>query len=138
MGSSSTILTDRDGTHQHADALSGVETDAHVERGLADLADEIAIGARYTNLRFVARGGSIGERSGVLDRAARTRLGQLADQTPSTAPSAITGTLVEADFEQRTARLRTSANRRIRVTFSDDQANEIRRALRQNAEFDGS
>lgn len=119
------------------DSLAGVELDAYIARGLADLADDLAIGTRYASLRFVAEGGSIGERSSVLNRAARGRLRQVADQTPSVAPSAIAGTLVEADFEQRTARLRTSANRRVRVEFSDDHADEIQRALRQKAEFDG-
>ena len=119
------------------DALSGMELDAYVARGLADLADDLAIGARYDSLRFVARGGSLGERSAVLNRSARTRLRQLADQMPSTAPTALTGTLVEADFERRTARLRTSSNRVVRVEFDDDHADEIQRALRQNAEFEG-
>lgn len=44
---------------------------------------------------------------------------------------------MEADFERRTARLRTSSNRVVRVEFDDDHADEIQRALRQNAEFEG-
>lgn len=119
------------------DSLLGVEMDAYIASGLADLADMLGIGSRYDTIRFVVSGGSTGDRSGVLNRSARTRLRQLANEAPSSATTAIAGTLVEADFESRTARLRTPANRRVKVEFTDDYADEIQQALRQNAEFDG-
>jgi len=119
------------------DSLLGVEEDPYIARGLADLADELAIGTRYTRLRFEVQGGSAQTRSGVLNQATRARLHQVAERSTTTAPTAIAGTLVEADFERHTARIRTPSNRNVRVDFLDDHADEIQRALRQNAEFDG-
>lgn len=51
------------------DALSGLELDAYIASGLATLADDLAIGSRYTSLRFEALGGGSGSRTAVLNRA---------------------------------------------------------------------
>jgi hypothetical protein len=119
------------------DSLSGIDLDAYVARGLADLADELAIGSRYTSLRFEITGPNATRRSAVLNRQARTRLRQIVEQSRHEVPTALVGTLVEADFERHTARLRTSNNTVVRVNFTEDHADEIQRALRQSAEFEG-
>lgn len=119
------------------DALSGLELDAYIASGLATLADDLAIGSRYTSLRFEALGGGSGSRTAVLNRASSSRLRQIAAQTAQALSTAVVGTLVEADFERHTARLRTPDNQTVRVNFTEDHADEIQRALRHNAEFDG-
>ncbi len=119
------------------DSLSGGESDAYVARALADLADDLDIGSRYSGLLLDIAGQSIGERAATLDRSARTRLHRVAGRVPTMSTSVVSGTLVEADFERHTARLRTSANRPIRVTFDDVHADEVQQALRRQAEFDG-
>lgn len=119
------------------DSLSGAELDAYVARGLAELADDLAIGSRYNSLRFEVTGVDATRRTALLNRQARSRLRQIADQTPEAIPTALFGTLVEADFERLTARLRTSSNQSIQVRFTDDLSDDIQYALRENAELDG-
>ena len=119
------------------DSLVGNELDAYVAGGLADLADQLDIGRRHSALRFTMEGGSVGSRSAVLDSKTRTRLHRVAAAAPVTAPAGVGGTLMEADFERLTARLRTSDNRTVRVTFTAEQADDIQSALRQQAHFDG-
>ncbi|MGO9789283.1 MAG: hypothetical protein ACLP8S_07110 [Solirubrobacteraceae bacterium] len=52
-------------------------------------------------------------------------------------PDALVGVLVEADFEKRTARLRTATEAGVQVSFDDDLADDIHAALRQQAKFRG-
>jgi hypothetical protein len=49
----------------------------------------------------------------------------------------VVGALVEADFESMTARLRTAANQPVEVKFDAQQADEIQKALRSQAELIG-
>src|SRR5206468_3998784 len=50
---------------------------------------------------------------------------------------ALVGTLVEADFEKFTARLRTPSGGRVIVAFPPALADDIQTALRHQAEFEG-
>jgi hypothetical protein len=69
----------------------------------------------------------------------RQRLCSYVDSVPPapTRPDALVGVLVEADFEKRTARLRTTAEPAVQVSFDDDLADDIQIALRQPASFRG-
>ena len=119
------------------DTLDDVTRDPYISEGLAEFADELGIGSRYDEIRFVRMNHNTSPRVAHLNSTACRRLRRLANTTPATIPSAITGTLVEADFERRTARLRTSDKRAIKVTFKSEHADDIHTALRSKAEFDG-
>lgn len=119
------------------ETLSGAEREPHIARAWVELADDLDIGTRYSGLQFTIEGRSFGARAETLDRSARTRLHRVALREPAMAASVISGTLVEADFERHTARLRTSSNRTVRLTFDDTHADDVQEALRRQAEFDG-
>ena len=125
--------------NQTLDALEGslVDVDPSLASALTDLGDELGVGVRYETVRF-----DVETRSGVvrtcrLDQAAQTRLSQIVQKPRPVASSAVSGTLVEADFEKSTARLRTPTNRPVKVAFTDENADAIYIALRQKAELDG-
>jgi len=52
-------------------------------------------------------------------------------------PDAVVGVLVEADFEKRSARLRTPTHPAVLVSFTDDLDDDIYAALRQQATLQG-
>ena len=49
----------------------------------------------------------------------------------------LTGVLYEANFEKCTGHLRTALGDAVRVHFDDEQANEIKQALRENSRLEG-
>lgn len=125
--------------NQTLDALEGdlIDIDPSLASALANLGDELGVGVRYETVRF-----DVGTRSGVvrtcrLDQAVHTRLRQIVQKPLPAASSAVYGTLVEADFENFTARLRTPTNRRVKIAFTNENADVIQNVLRQKAEFDG-
>jgi hypothetical protein len=118
-------------------AASG-EADANpdVVEALVTLINELAVGDRYESAWFERV--SSGEPRIVIDRERTTRLRGLARQhVPSVREDRIVGTLVEADFEKRTARLRTPDGKALVAQFADDLAGEIQMALRRPAELEG-
>lgn len=118
------------------DVLLGSSQQPEVAEAFVALADEVGIGSRYEQLTFVATRNT-DERTATLDRSARERLRLVATGGTSAAEDAIVGTLVEADFERRTARLRTSGRRVVNVSFSDDLADTIQEVLRRQSELVG-
>ena len=100
------------------------------------LAEDISIGERYDALTCTLPSDSPQE--AVLDAAARTRLAVAARQRPTGDKAGeLTGVLYEANFEKCTGHLRTPLGEAVRVRFDDEQANEIKEALRENSRLEG-
>jgi hypothetical protein len=116
--------------------LEGSEEDWAIASSLAQIADEVGIGLRYTSLVIEDFQGTHQQRSVVLDPAARDRLRRLAAQ-PVALPNAVTGTVFEADFERRSAKLRTALNQVVSISFADDLADQIQDVLRRQTEVQG-
>ena len=119
------------------DSIEGRDHNAYLADGLAELGEELALGNRYQAIRFELVKANQESRSVALDYGSTQRLRLTSSNTPEAATNTVGGTLVEADFERMTARLRTPSDRQIKVTFEDGQADDIHEALRQKAELEG-
>jgi hypothetical protein len=108
-----------------------------ISSALLQLTEELRIGERYESvgLRLLSEERS---REVVLDSAVRQRLrtqaGLLAVPIRE---ETVVGTLVEADFERRTARLRSPDGQAVSVTFGEGLEDEVQEALRRQAGFVG-
>lgn len=131
-------LTER-AINRTLDAVEGTLDDVPLglASALAGLGEELGVGERYETVRFDLGTGSNIVRTCRYDHTARTRLRQIVQEPKPAASSAVSGTLVEADFERLTARLRTPTNRSVKIAFTDENADSIQHALRKKAEFDG-
>ena len=120
------------------DPRSHPNVDPTVVKALVDVADRLRIGDRYEALTFDAKTNGR-RRTARVDGEGRQRLRSYVNSVPPTASreDALVGTLVEADFEKRTARLRTATEPAVQVSFDDDLADAIQYALRQHASFRG-
>ncbi|MDQ4125557.1 MAG: hypothetical protein M3134_08160 [Actinomycetota bacterium] len=107
--------------------------DPVVAKALLDVADGMLIGDRYDAITFIALAEDGATRKVRVDGNGRRRLRRYVESipTPDPRPDDLVGVLVEADFEKRTARLRTPEEPAIEVAFSDEQADAIQSALRQ-------
>lgn len=116
------------------------EIDGHpyVVEALAELGTSLGIGIRYSQVRFemkrsVVRRATVALDAGVTDRLrARVKADRAAAKQ-----GMLVGTLVEADFESSTARLRSPEGRPVAVSFDPTMADEIHRALREPATVEG-
>ena len=117
--------------------LAGSETGfPEATTALNQLAEDLDIGERYDALALTQPGEVPHE--AVLDSIARKRLSAAAQQpTRSDDAGALVGILYEADFEKNTARLRTPLGPSVTVHFRDDQAQDIKEALRENSQLQG-
>ena len=108
-----------------------------VPAALRSLADELSIGVRFDRIVFeLERRGRT--RTVILDPAGRDRLARMVEREHAhRGDEIVVGTLFEADFEKRTAQLRTPDSRLVRVEFSEELADDIQEALRQQARFEG-
>ena len=123
--------------HTALDVLSGtVAGFPDTVAAWSRLAEDLTIGGRYDALTCTLPSDS--PREVVLDAPARNRLAS-ADRERSIddKPGELTGVLYEANFEKCTGHLRTPHGRAVRVRFDDDQANEIKGALRENSRLEG-
>lgn len=115
------------------DTAAGDLDDQLAASGLARLADEIGVGGRCDAIHFEgARDAPV-----VIDARGRERLREIAEHPSRPQTDTVVGTLVEADFERCTARLRAVDQRRVSVSFDDDLADQIQEALRRPAELVG-
>jgi hypothetical protein len=122
---------------QILDVISGARPpERDVAQAIADLTYDLDIGRRYESIVFDHTNGG-GRQVAVIDGAARERFRAAAAQPEDHRSAAVRGTLVEADFERFSARLRTPTNDAISVTFPPDLADAITEALRRPAEFEG-
>ncbi len=105
---------------------------------LSQLAEELGIGDRYDSVQFGSLGAATPARV-ELDGAKRAQLAAVVrfrrDQTSP--PAVIAGVLFEADFEKKTAHVRTVTGEPVEVVFDDELADEIHEALRQRSQFEG-
>jgi hypothetical protein len=112
--------------------------DPIIAKALVELAERLRIGDRYDALTLDAK--TNGHRRRVrVDGQVRQRLRSYVDSAPPvpTRTDALVGVLAEADFEKRTARLRTTTEPAVQIGFDEDLADEIQAALRQQASFRG-
>src|SRR5262249_49799172 len=112
--------------------------DRDVARTLVNLADQLGIGSRYD--AFTIEGWATGQPTerAIVDSARREELRRTAGLPSQAAKEdSILGALVEADFENLTARLRTAANQPVEVRFEVEQADDVQKALRGQAELVG-
>jgi hypothetical protein len=113
--------------------------DPLVAKALLDLADNMLLGERYDSITFNVLDRDRQSRTVKVDGGSRKRLREYVDSMPM--PKAreddVVGLLFEANFERRTALLRTPTEAAVEVTFSDDQADLIQAALRQNSTVRG-
>jgi hypothetical protein len=110
------------------------QVDVGVARTLADLGHELGIGERHDELVLAsARTSQVGR----LDVEARERMRHLADGPLGHQPDVLVGTLREADFDRRTARLHTAAGETMTVDFPAELDDQIQGALRARASFEG-
>jgi hypothetical protein len=121
---------------------AAVEPEPHpvIAKALLELADGMRVGDRYEAVTLDAIGVDGRKRRTVrIDGDARVRLRAFVESSAiaPTRPDALTGVLVEADFEKRTARLRTPTEPGVQVDFTDELADEIQAALRQPATLRG-
>lgn len=121
-----------------ADPESHPNADPIVVKALVEVAERLRVGDRYQALTFDAKANGHC-RKALVDGEVREHLRSYVDSVPPTPTreDALVGTLVEADFEKRTARLRTATEPAVQVSFDDDLADEIQNALRQPASFRG-
>lgn len=109
-----------------------------VAKGLLELAESLRVGERYDSITFDSDAG--GRRRKVrVDGVVRARLRVYVDSVPlpPVRQDAVVGVLVEADFEKRTARLRTPTEPAVQVSFAQDLDDDIQAALRQQATLRG-
>lgn len=110
------------------------QVDPGIARALADLGQELGIGERHDEL-LLTSARTTGQ--GRLNGEARERMRRLADAPLGHQPDVLVGTLREADFDRRTARLHTSTGETVVVDFPADLDDQIQEALRGKATFEG-
>jgi hypothetical protein len=109
------------------------EVDPGIARALADLGQELGVGERHDELLLT----SARTVPGRLDASTRERMRRLADAPLVHQPDVLMGTLREADFDRRTARLHTATGETVTVDFPAELADQIQEALRGQAAFEG-
>jgi hypothetical protein len=117
---------------------AGERTDQlDVAEAFVRLADDLGVGTRYSEVIFEETAVAAPHPRVKLDRASRDRLAEVIAAGPDARQDSLIGVLVEADFERNTARLRTSSDRRIAVSFESEFADQIQEGLRRQAELSG-
>jgi hypothetical protein len=114
-------------------------SDPVVAKALLDVAEGMHIGERYDAIIFDVPSNGRRRRKVRVDARSRRRLREYVDSVPAplARPDDLVGVLVEADFERHTARLRTPTEASVEVAFSDEHADDIHAALRQNSTVRG-
>jgi len=108
-----------------------------VAEAFVRLADDLGVGSRFSALVLEEGAAHAPDRRVILDRTSRDHLFEAISAGPDARQDSLVGVLVEADFERNTARLRTSSDRRIAVTFESEFADKIQEGLRRQAELSG-
>jgi hypothetical protein len=113
-------------------------TDPIVAEALLEIAEEARVGERYESLDLKVSANGRPRQRARIDSAVRQRLRAHVETSASASvrPDIVIGVLFEADFERETARLRTPTGV-VEVRFTDDQADDIHAALRQQATMRG-
>jgi hypothetical protein len=110
------------------------QVDVGIARALADLGQELGIGERHDELVLTSTRSTT---AGHLDTGTKDRMRRLADAPLGRHPDVILGTLHEADFDRRTARLHAATGETVIVEFPAELDDDIQEALRAQAAFEG-
>lgn len=110
------------------------QVDQGIARTLAELGEALGIGERHDELLLES---SRSSQPGRLNQASRLRMRRLADAAPTQQADVLVGSLREADFDRRTARLRASSGESVVVAFPPELSDAVQQALRSQAQFEG-
>lgn len=112
--------------------------DPTIARALADLADDVGIGDRNTEVIISGERERTPE-AVVLNAAGRVRFRRLASAAPEPTrqPDMLVGTLREADLDRHTARLHTPNGETVQVSFPPELEAEVHEAMRGLSNFEG-
>jgi len=117
------------------------DIDAHLADAVAHLGEDLGIGERNDKLMIGDADPKQPQRPPdnqvTLDHGVRIRMKQIASRAARKQENVLVGTLVEADFERLTARLRSPTGRSVAVTYGEEMADEIHDALRRPAQLVG-
>jgi hypothetical protein len=116
-------------------ALKADDPDPQIARTIVELSADVGLGTRYDAVVFIKRVNAH-TRTATLDVPRRDRIRTwLSSAAAREADETLVGTLVEADFENMSARLRDPYRRPIEVVFPEELADDIQVALREQAQF---
>lgn len=121
-------------------AIVAGTSDGHpyVVEALSQIAESLQIGTQYDSVRFVVRDSHVSRIEATIDAHVRSRLRERVQQDrAATREGMVVGTLVEADFEAYSARLRGPSGRAVTVSFDPSLADDIQKALREPAALEG-
>jgi hypothetical protein len=124
---------------QLAAVVSG-EIDGHpyVVEALSQMADSLQIGVRYDAITLDLRDSHVSPVKATIDAVVRKRLSERVTEDKTAAREGmVVGTLVEADFESFTARLRGAMGQAVTVSFDPTMADAIQEALREPTTMEG-
>ena len=124
---------------QLLDVISGkIDGHPYVVEVLAQMGEQLAIGLRYDRVGFEVVGTNQQLRRCDLDSPVAIRMQERVKLfRAATRKGLLIGTLVEADFEAYTARLRTTDGGSVAVAFDPGMAAEIKGALTQPGAIEG-
>lgn len=111
------------------------EVDRDIARALDGLASSLRLGEKNRRLTVSSRQHTT---SLHLDGASRSRVRRLLERPATREAGVLVGTLVEADFDAHTARLRTAPGETVAVRFDAALDDDVHGALRNRAQFSGS
>lgn len=114
-------------------SLPDDQVDAGIAGALANLGQDLGIGERHDELLLM----STRTADAHFNAAVSERMRRLADPPLGHQPDVLVGTLREADFDRRTARLHVSTGETVRVDFPAGLEEQIQEALRAQAAFTG-
>lgn len=114
-------------------------TEPLIAKAILDVADGMYVGERYDSIVIEVPSNGRRRRKVNIDSKVRKRLRKYVDAAPVPTPRTddLVGTLVEADFERCTARLRTPTEAAVEVSFSEEHADDIHAALRERSTVRG-
>jgi len=124
---------------QIAAVIAG-QLDGHpyVVEALAQMADAMQLGSRYDAITLDLRDSHVSPVQATIDAPVRRRLKERVKADKAAAREGmVIGTLVEADFESLTARLRDHVGQAVTVSFDQGMADQIKEALREPATMEG-
>ena len=123
-----------------AEVITGAR-DGHpyVVEALSQVAESMQIGTRYESVSLVLRDTHVSPIGATIDVQVRSRLRERVKENNAAAREGmVVGTLVEADFESYSARLRGPFGQAVTVSFDPSLSDDIHNALREPAAMEGS
>jgi len=124
---------------QLAAVVSGdIDGHPYVVEALSQMADSLQVGVRYDAITLELRDSHVSPVRASIDAVVRKRLSERVTEDKMAAREGmVVGTLVEADFEACTARLRGAMGQAVIVSFDPTMADAIQEALREPTTMEG-